>query len=156
MRAYQYAKLQEETQEIRLLVLQPGKFTDDICFTILHRPLVPPLKDETPSKRLSVEELRKTLPERSTADETLNGRYLFIHDLLRSSWSHVNPKFDRELYELPEPQQPTLEPNYEALSYTWGSMKNPVAARVLSAGNSGESYETFQIGQNLACVLRQL
>ena len=156
MRAYQYHKLQVETQEIRLLVLQPGKFADDICFTILHRPLVPPLKDETPAKQLSVEELRKTLPEGWTVDETLDGRYLFIHDSLRSSWSHVDPNFDRELYELPEPQRPTLEPNYEALSYTWGSVKNPVAARVLSTGKSGEAYETFQIGQNLACALRHL
>ena len=157
MHTYHHTKLQAEAQEIRLLVLQPGSFEEDINFCIEHKSLTPLPNDPARSRRLTVEELQKTLPANWIVKECLNRKYLFgCESPPHTSWTHPVPGFDRELYEPSASQQDQFEPNYEALSYTWGSVDRPIAARVLSRQHSAEAFESLLIGQNLACALRHL
>ncbi|PVH69947.1 HET-domain-containing protein [Cadophora sp. DSE1049] len=154
MAPYTYTRLKHEDEEIRLIRLIPGQWEDDISFSILHTPLIPP-KQETNSKRLSLEELQKTLPGDLVVRETLDGRYLFVSPGVNdtpNSWDHPDPGFDRALYELqPEQAFSEYEPKYEALSYAWGDTTKLVRVNVLA-----ESPLTLGIGENLAAALRYL
>lgn len=58
MDAYKYSPLNEH--EIRLIKLLPGEVDDEIRFNIVHTPLLHPPADP-PSRRLSKQELQKTL-----------------------------------------------------------------------------------------------
>jgi hypothetical protein len=154
MARYTYTNLDHANEEIRLLKLMPGQWDEEIACSIFHTPLIAP-KHKTEAKRLPLEDLRKTLPERWHAGETLGGRYLFFQlgrNVLSSSWDHPVPRFDRALYELqPKKASPAYEPEYEALSYTWGPTTEPVVLHVL-----GQTTTTLGIGVNLAIALKNL
>ncbi|MCJ1432890.1 hypothetical protein MMC27_002248 [Xylographa pallens] len=159
MRDYVYRKLDSEKEEIRLMDLHPGRPDDPIAFTIYHVPLVPPSPSLEPvsSTRLRVVELQKTLSQDWDVKETVDGRYLFSyvgeHDI-PNSWSHPVPGFERALYESSHGQGESLyEPVYEALSYTWGTVKGQRTANV--TGEDGRLSQ-MRIGPNLDCALRYL
>jgi hypothetical protein len=158
MEFYQYEKLSLTTQEIRLLQLLPGDFDDEIRFTIYNVPMVKP-KLNTRSKRISLEKLQETVPRGWTAMETLQGRYVFLRDDTNSehtSWKHPSNSFDHSLYESFNPDlYPDYEPNYDALSYTWGSPDTPQVALV-GSGSFESSTRIMKIGANLALALRYL
>jgi hypothetical protein len=151
MATYKYIKLNQKNDDIRHIRLLPGHWEDEILFDIFHTPLLPP-KYEVRPKRLSLEELQEGLPDGVSVKETLDGRYLFIHNGPYNSWDHPNPGFDRTLYEL-KPQKTLSEykPIYEALSYTWGPMTKPVVLHVL-----GQVPTRLGIGINLATALKHL
>ncbi|KAK4450969.1 HET-domain-containing protein [Podospora aff. communis PSN243] len=165
MSTYVYTKLNQDLHEIRLIELSPGRWDDDICLTIFHAPLPPPLP-EPESKILTVQELQKTLPEGCTVSETLDGRYLFIWPGAKS-WDHPDPNFDRSLYERtgrgaePLDRHPGV-PEYHALSYTWGSAGNEVAAYVVGDKSTEpevtamKNMSVILIRANLAIALRYL
>ena len=157
MPAYTFTKLDTEREEIRLLRLQPGHINDQLTFSIFHAPLIPS-KPAKQSKRSSIEKLQTTLPRDWTVKETLDGRYLFVYmggADTPNSWSHPDPEYNRGLYELRQYEPlPEKELNYEALSYTWGSSKDQVTAKVTDPSHLGNT--TIQIGLNLACALRYL
>ena len=159
LRDYVYRKLDLEKKEIRLMDLQPGRSDDPIAFMIYHVPLVPPSPSSEPSSstRLPLVELQKTLPWDWDMNETVGGRYLFTyvgeHDI-PNSWSHPDPAFERALYEPSHGQNgPLYEPVYEALSYTWGTVKSQRTANVI--GEDGRVTQ-MRIGPNLDCALRYL
>lgn len=161
MTSYTYTPLDTEKSEIRLIQLVPGKAEDPIAFSITHASLIRP--DEPPKdSRLPLEELQKTLPDGWFAKETLDGRYFFMcigHTNTPNSWNHPDPLFDRSLYEVPKlVSRESYKPEYEALSYTWGSSNSPVIAIVQTEGDHSISTQTHKmfIGQNLACALRSL
>ena len=156
MAQYKYTKLDRTVGKIRLMKLLPGKFDDEIAFGIFHATLHPAQK--TQSKRLSLQVLQKTLPDPQNqfVGEVLDGRYIFIHWGARgipNSFDHPIPTFDRELYVAP----PTLQhqPEFDALSYTWGNPKDPITARVVPQTPSKPDC-AIEIGQNLARALRYL
>ena len=159
MPSYQYKELRRDTQEFRLINLLPGEFGDQLCFNIFHKPLTTPLKALTKPKRWPLDELQKTLCEGWSIHETLDSRYLFVRwdtDGMISSWSHPEADFDRGRYELQEDPEPVSGPEYEALSYTWGAVKDSFTAHIVDSHASGQNISTFQIGSNLNCALRHL
>ncbi|KAK2763903.1 hypothetical protein FQN54_009522 [Arachnomyces sp. PD_36] len=154
MANFKYTQLNTKAQEIRLVTLKAGHPGDDIFLGISHTPLIPP--KPTASKRLSLSELEKTLPQGWFVTQTLTGRYLFICDTdlsVPTSWDHPDPTVDRSLYseELPE-----FSPIYEALSYTWGDMNNPVTVYVQDGSSHAARDSVLKISQNLACALQHL
>ncbi|CZR66363.1 uncharacterized protein PAC_16264 [Phialocephala subalpina] len=122
MPRYQYSRLQVETQEIRLVTLLAGKFSDAIRYSISHKANPDPALEFT-------------------------------------SWEHPSPSFDpciindednRDIIE--------VQPQFEALSYTWGSPKNPEISyvEVIDEKQHSTTLYTLEIGQNLALALRHL
>jgi Heterokaryon incompatibility protein (HET) len=154
MATYQYSKLVDEAKDIRLITLLPGQVDDEIKVTITHTPLIKP--PERPTQRLSLEQVRETLPPGWSVYETTEGRYLFLdHETYQTSWAHPIPHIDRSSYELPpEDACPKYDPKYEALSYTWGTADSPETAYVTES--PGAESSTLQIQQNLASALRHL
>ncbi|KAF7885369.1 uncharacterized protein EAF01_011434 [Botrytis porri] len=62
MAPYNYTQLGRENEEIRLLYLTPVARDDDISIRIFHVPLVIPPTETGEIKRLSLEQLQRTLP----------------------------------------------------------------------------------------------
>ncbi|TGO40538.1 hypothetical protein BHYA_0035g00120 [Botrytis hyacinthi] len=153
MAPYRYTELGRENDEIRILSLMPGARDDNISMRILHVPLVIPQRETGETKRLSLEQLQRTLPGDMYAMKTIDGRYIFKYrNGNPNTWDHPDPNLDRDLYDLPEHGSfPESNPKYEALSYVWGSTENRITAHVL-----GETLSTIQIGASLAVALRQL
>lgn len=150
---YTYTSLRRENEEIRLLELMPGRRSDEISLRIFHTPLKIPSTQNVELKRLSLEQIQRTLPEDMYVIGNIDGRYIFKHrDGSPNSWDHPDPNFDRTLYDLPKRAVfSENKPKYEALSYTWGSTDKPVTAYVL-----GQTTTTMKIGASLATALRQL
>ncbi|KAF7917095.1 hypothetical protein BELL_0537g00070 [Botrytis elliptica] len=153
MAPYKYTQLERGNDEIRLLSLMPGAQDDSISMHIFHVPLAIPPRETSEIKRLSLKELQRILPDDMYAMKTIDGRYIFKYrNGNQNSWDHPDPNLDRALYDLPKHGSfPENKPEYEALSYIWGSAENPITAHVL-----GESLATIQIGASLAVALRQL
>ncbi|SPO04617.1 related to heterokaryon incompatibility protein [Cephalotrichum gorgonifer] len=152
MAPYQYSPLLDPSADIRLLTLLPGKPDDDICLTISHEPLRRP-GTEPLNQRMTLDDVRKTLPSNWDVDETLDGRYLFEQSDT-TFWTHPDPDVPPSSYQLPpEVSHPGFQPQYEALSYTWGTSDDPETA-FIQASDDNTSHSTLQITQNLAAALR--
>jgi hypothetical protein len=160
----QYVKLDEKSAEIRLITLSPGTFSDIIRCTIWHTSLKKPPSSQR--QRLSLDQLRKTLPPGRDADETEQDQYrfLFTEDQTQNtSWTHPDPNCDPALWQpLPELPPADFQPTFEALSYTWGPGENPEMALMeyicpdsQFCPNHGKPM-TLPIRQNLAAALRHL
>ncbi|KAF2501347.1 HET-domain-containing protein [Lophium mytilinum] len=149
---YQYAPLDRETEEIRLIKLLPGRFEDPIRFELCHAPLVVP--KERPVERMSLREVRETLPPGWGVSETVEGDYIF-GSRGQNFWEHPVPNIERSRYARP-PEMPYTEyqPRYEALSYTWGSAENPENAYVVAAVSQAVSL--LPVTRNLSVALRYL
>ncbi|KAF4342400.1 heterokaryon incompatibility [Fusarium beomiforme] len=117
------------------------------------------------SRRLCRKQLQQTIPTEWKVVETLEGRFVFIHELDEilsqdsnegggnvQTWVHPDPTIDAALYE-PPPLNPA-QPAFEALSYVWGRQKSPVKAIV--EGTTGESLGSIKLGKNLATALAHL
>lgn len=173
MAPYTYKKLDRSRDEIRLMRLLPGEFDDKIECTIFHSPLPP--APSTQSSRMSLEKIRKTLPDPQSlamgvtpedlgdgkkipdpeiwgVGETLGGRYIFFHtgtvdSTVPNTFEHPVRGFDRSSYI--QPPSAKYEPDFEALSYVWGSPFDLATAHT-------EPRFTLPIGRNLALTLRHL
>jgi len=73
---YEWHPLAED--DIRVITLLQGRFDDDIRIQIEHTQL--PVPVDPASARRPIEELRKTLPPGWSAEETLDGRYIFFRE----------------------------------------------------------------------------
>ena len=160
MPCYRYTQLSTEAQDIRLLKLLPGRFEEPVRLSLFHTPFVPP--NEPLQQRLSTNVLDDTLPPGWRVFETLEGRYVFNREETgETSWSHPDPSFGTAPYSDPikEDVNKGFQPKYEALSYTWGSMKELQTAYIdTSVGHSspGDLFATISISQNLDLALRHL
>jgi len=156
--AYQYSKLLNEAEDVRLLTLLPGSFDDVIRITISHIRLTKPaLLPTSVQQQPSLEELQRTLPPFWKVYETLEGQYLYeqVEDDY-TTWTHPDPEVPLPAYMPWQRETSSASPHqYEALSYTWGSFDRPVTIRVESNLNGG-SWLTLQIQRNLAEALRHL
>jgi len=159
--AFKYLPLRDEQQEIRLLSLEPGRECDPLVLEIRHASLQTPSTKARP--RPTVGELQETLPKGWTVCETdgPSRQFLFEHeDTDTTSWTHPDPSFSPESYaprdELPPPQ---FEPNYEALSYAWGSTEDAretVSIRYATLAPVAAGFSSITLGNNLATALRHL
>ena len=160
---YHYKPLDSSNGEIRLVTLLPGEFDDDLHACLDSVVLRPSGLEKPAYDRMSLEDLRQTLPADWNVHETLEGRYIFdIFDLDSTSWDHPDPGFDRARYELPLPgPRSNGGPAYEALSYVWGSS---VACETIYTCDPADSRSMIShlgsrklaIGHNLAEALRHL
>jgi hypothetical protein len=156
MKPYQYFRLHPDKQEIRLLTLFPGHIDDELRISLVTANLRKAV-EKVESKQMSPGELEGTLPSGWRVWKTFEGRYLFEErETEQSSWTHPNTSFDQALYESPGEHELQLEPQYEALSYTWGSSAHSETVYVGPNGAAGKFDGTMQIWQNLACALKYL
>lgn len=174
---YSYTPLNNANDEIRVLTLLPGDFNDSLRITIEHVPLKAP---EAPkSQRISKKDLQATLSSRWIVAENVEGRYFFVRnegapglgfdpqtdnsEYYFTTWTHPNPNFDHSSYATSvEYPGPDFQPQYEALSYVWGSEETPETAQVQDLQSISTVSVTFNvwkslpIGANLAEALRHL
>ncbi|KAJ4019471.1 hypothetical protein NW766_003198 [Fusarium irregulare] len=161
MSTFQYQRLHEGLNEIRVVTIWPGRFDDPIKIDISHHSFVPSSVDNN-SPLISIEEIKKTIPEESPWDvfTTLEGRTIFVNnDTDETSWSHPDPLVDRSLYDREYVSENNkAQPVYEALSYTWGTEIASSLVKVEAIGDrTGSSYQgSLRIGKNLDEALRYL
>ncbi|KAF2491615.1 HET-domain-containing protein [Lophium mytilinum] len=157
MARYQYTRLLTGTEEIRVLKLLPGSFHDAIRMELsLVRLVVPELH---PVQRMSLKEIRSTLPSTWQAVETVEGDYIFYNsEDDHTYWRHPDAAVDSSRYARPpEAPGPGFQPQYEALSYSWDLTESPEDAYVEPAdAASSKNDNTIPITQNLASALRHL
>jgi Heterokaryon incompatibility protein (HET) len=151
MNEYQYVPLGEAQKEIRLISLLPGTFNDEIRISIRHVLLVAP----TDAPELAAEPgFEPSYPW--TIDRTSDGKVLYLNKgTSETSWTDPTRPSIAEPPSEPKVQA-SLEPHYEALSYTWGTMDDPKPAYVQQSQSSKELATTIKIGQNLATAFRRL
>ena len=103
MASYQYSKLADATTNIRILTLHPGVFEDDLRASVSHVSL---LEMEPPKQRMSLEELRSTLPPKWRVYETVDTRYIFEHpESETTTWAHPDGSVSAATYELRAPSE---------------------------------------------------
>ena len=151
-----YAELDNGLNQIRLIVLHPGDADGEIQLTLQTVSLIIP--EIVPRKRLTTSELQKTLPSGWVVEETAQYRYRYIFEDAdeNTSWTHPNPRCDPSAWQDLEELPPLgFEPEFEALSYNWGSQQDPATAQLVSAcGDNGK--RTISITGNLSAALRAL
>ncbi|KAH7310612.1 heterokaryon incompatibility protein-domain-containing protein [Stachybotrys elegans] len=162
MASYVYTQLQATPGDLRLVLLQPGGYHDDLRCNILHYPLLEPkilFKDE----RLPVKDVQKSLPDGWTVEQTLDGRYLFMsprHSGIPNSWKHPDAGYDPKSYELPVyAVSDSFEwhvPPYDALSYSWGTAGDEEYIHITDSADTQNPPAWLKIRQNLAAALRHL
>ncbi|KAK7219774.1 hypothetical protein V2G26_007777 [Clonostachys chloroleuca] len=151
MSLYEYSTLADD--DIRILTLLPGQPESGIKIIIHHASLRATREESRQHRPLN--DLQKSLPSGWVAEETAEDRCLFWNENLHtSSWAHPNGSVTRSLHGSPA-NDITCFPQYEALSYTWGSTSNPQTVQVLSQGGLCE-IRTLHIGENLASAFRHL
>ncbi|KAL7627071.1 hypothetical protein AAE478_003847 [Parahypoxylon ruwenzoriense] len=159
MSIYQYSALANPNVDIRLVKLLPGRFHDDLRIALYHVPLIrPPAPSRVRLGQAMLKELQQTLPAGWAAWENLEGKYFFEDDGGEiTTWIHPDPNVPRSSYEAP-PAEPVAGalPEYEALSYTWGTMDNPQIVRLQADEHSSVDHSILEIQQNLATALRHL
>lgn len=150
MSTYQYQPLQEDPHEIRLVSLLPGAVGDPIRISIRHSILT---TSSVRGKTDNMNGQKSVVPYPWTAQETSDGDRLYLNMVTNeTSWTH--PSTD---IVLPAIMEPDFQPQYEALSYTWGTGDDPETIQVVSLGpDQVEKYATLKIYQNLASAFRHL
>lgn len=150
MPTYQYQPLRDPN-EIRLVSLLPGTFDDPIRISIYHSILVPATAQGKPHKQIGQNSIP---PYPWNAEVTSDGETLYLNKFTNeTSWNHPSG----EAVVSATTQHNNIQPQYEALSYTWGTNRDPETAHVVSLeSDQVESFATLDIYQNLASALRHL
>lgn len=125
MSKYIYKPLNAKRQEIRLLKLHPGTYSEPIRVSIVTQSFIIPRPPLISADR--IERIQSGFPYGWYAYETLEGRVLFWNSVERStSWDHPNPEYENKPHEYY-----VGYPFFEALSYTWGSSLDQRAIEIL-------------------------
>ncbi|KAK7955667.1 HET-domain-containing protein [Apiospora aurea] len=154
---YEYRPLDQSKNEIRLVTIHPGKHDDPIEITLNHVSLNPPPPRLLPNM-LGLTDLQATLPPGWSVHETFRGQVLFKGPDESTTWAHPDPRIDPATYDVTLISVQHIEdtPDYEALSYVWGSMSRP--ATVVVCGDSISRNDTklsiLHIGESLDEALR--
>jgi len=150
---FEYTPLSPD-RDIRLVTLLAGNSADDICIKISHAPFLEPgVVGKEPSPRITLKGLQETLPDGWMVRETIGGRYLFIStiNLNATTWTHPDPGMDPQKYTgYPKDQLDGYNPQFEALSYSWG--KDAAIHRIYVKNEdspSKSSIGTFKYAQAL-------
>jgi hypothetical protein len=162
MAEYEYKPLDLQRKEIRLLILLPSSHGDPIRTRII--PALLPDETVPQPTRVSIDEIRASLPHGWNAFETLGGRVLFQtpDKPLSTTWDHPDPTFPRQKYcgplaKSPQQHNPAPSIQWEALSYQWGDDLDTETAEVEEplAQDLGKRSHV-RIRKNLADALRHL
>lgn len=157
MAAYSYRRLHGSLKEIRLVHLLPAAVHQDpIKIRIVHAPFHPPLGAPPKPKRIQVDSLRTSLAPPWTIEETDNGDFIFFNVMTGAS-----QLIDTGVSETSSDSASDFEPQYEALSYTWGSDNASELAQVeldepKQQDGGIQGHATLPIRPNLASALRHL
>lgn len=128
MKQYQYSPLDGE--EIRLVHILPGQFDDPIRIAIVHArlPPAPAAGANSQGRRLLLRGIRDALPRGWRAYETVDGRVIYRNRHSKNTrWIHPDPNFrdTNASTSVPTDDDNGIlghgPPDYEALSYVWGS-----------------------------------
>ncbi|KAM7217151.1 Heterokaryon incompatibility protein (HET) domain containing protein [Rhypophila decipiens] len=114
---YSYQPLQQG--HFRFIELLPGLQDGPVRTRIFHSPIF--ASQVAPKPRMSLAEVRTTLPPGWNVEQAMDSRYIFIFETdsdTTTSWLHPDPNFDLSFYF--PPLVPKHRPKYEALSYAWG------------------------------------
>ena len=121
LQPFEYAPLKDPNRDIRLVILLPGVYDDDVRLQITHAALQPRARTSTDTGRMTLDDLRRTLPRDWYVDETNEGRYIFVSlapdGNLRTSWTHPTKHFDPSKYEMYPVADAICDLDFEALSY---------------------------------------
>lgn len=156
---YGYQNLDKSKNEIRLVTIFPGDHDDPLEIALNHVSL-DPLPPQPPPKTLNLEKLRETLPPGWNVYQTFEGRILFEEPDKITTWVHPNPHVSATACDI------TLNPlhdtknsaDYEALSYTWGSLGLSETLVVYSglASHTNLQPSILRVRPNLSEALRYL
>ncbi|RYP77329.1 hypothetical protein DL770_007096 [Monosporascus sp. CRB-9-2] len=115
-----------------------------------------PAPSQASSQRLALDKIRDSLPGGWDVVETLEKRVLFHSPFpLRTSWEQPVPSFPRAYYkERRSSSQKSPGPQYEALSYVWGTESE--AESVVVENDALNGFSRISIRRNLADALRRL
>ncbi|KAM7206030.1 Heterokaryon incompatibility protein (HET) domain containing protein [Rhypophila sp. PSN 637] len=163
LQAYQYRPLNNPRRDVRLLRLLPGNPDEPIRMSIFHITLGnEPKPKQQQQARMTLSELRAKLPEDWWADETLDGCYVFVHQRddqdrsWASQWQCPIKDIQENEYCLSDDDTSCFEPQYEALSYTWGQPGGDAFVIVEEDAGEGVSYTKLPVWNNLMVALRHL
>ncbi|TLD28814.1 hypothetical protein PspLS_03749 [Pyricularia sp. CBS 133598] len=167
---YRYEPLDASKGEIRLAILLPGHLSDPL---VLQLPTVqlrePLLQEPWDANNIPKSLIQPALPTNCFVKKTLSNRLLFFQPAAESygppwdpdwkgtaSWKHPVSQSDSILPPTQFSREPG-DPQYEALSYVWGSSTDKEVAFVQTS-DSGQEVELAQvlITVNLAGALRVL
>ncbi|KAK4164665.1 heterokaryon incompatibility protein-domain-containing protein [Cladorrhinum sp. PSN259] len=172
---YQYIPLQDPAKDIRIIKLHPGHGEVPLKLEIIHTALLRNSGEAIGTSHSEIATIRTTLPDGWGVEQTVDGRLIYIHSFrhegVRSrvtSWVHpVNP----DLYPS-SPEDSNLgsfgksnsadNPDYEALSYTWGERSEQEMVLVQNTNPAEMTvdqtwhWQHFEISKRLAEALRHL
>lgn len=153
---YEYQPLDESKLEIRLVTILPGDYDDPLEIT-LHHVSLDPILPQAPSSVLSLEQLRATLPPGWNAYQTIEERILFEGPDKTTTWVHPDPNISPTA-DLHQPHDTGDVVEYEALSYTWGSLNRSAAIAVYGGLTSTAKPKPslLRVGANLSEALQYL
>jgi len=154
-RPYKYIGLVDESHDIRLVTILPGRHDEPIYVRINHVHLSD-VPDDVPIEiNRDLERIRATLPQDWDVSDTWGGRLIYFNQgLEKSSWQHPNtPDFDNETPRYGRNGGDSGVPPFEALSYTWGS---PASRKSILIEEPGGTHSRLSVTKNLATALAHL
>ncbi|KAF4996974.1 hypothetical protein FGRMN_4192 [Fusarium graminum] len=154
MASYTYESLPDPSQDLRLVHLLPGSNGSPIRLRL--EPVSFPSPQPCPKLNTTTppSDRNGPLPKPWIKYENLEGRMIYFNDEThKTSWRHPNTL--TRLREVSTSVEPEISiPQYEALSYTWGSPDNPGSAIIQDRPDLPESLLSIQ--RNLAEALATL
>ncbi|KAK0631415.1 heterokaryon incompatibility protein-domain-containing protein [Immersiella caudata] len=157
---YQYRPLTNPARDIRLLRLFPGARGEPIRISIFHATLDDEPKPKRPRTQLTLPELKAKVPPGWRVWETIEGRFIFVdrdpdgHS--RTRWECPIEGMDPSLYLASDDDIPSFEPEYEALSYTWGASGDGGKIIVQEGTPERPLLRRLSLQDNLMCALQYL
>ncbi|KAH8777850.1 heterokaryon incompatibility protein [Diaporthe sp. PMI_573] len=150
LQPYKYRPLKDAERDIRIIEVLPGQFDDSLRVKIHHASLTEPRGVVDP--RMTIHQLKATLPKGWELYHTPEGRYLFWNaEDGTTTWEHPDPRVDKATYALPTSCE-KLDSHYEAVSYVWGSDQKPHHLTV----EDGEGCSQIAVTDSLMTALRHL
>ncbi|KAI0453613.1 heterokaryon incompatibility protein-domain-containing protein [Xylaria acuta] len=157
---YSYSPLEKPLKDIRLAIILPGRYSDDIRIRIDHIAL--DTATCYPSRKLHLADIKKSLSSGWDVCETVNGRCLFwraTENGLETTWTHPTPNIEPAFREQDtKAYRPSTGPPFDALSYVWGDRKGShnKKAIVECFENDQTTWKLLEIGERLSLALRDV
>lgn len=157
-----YIYIPLSASNIRIFELQPGSREDPIRINILYEDL-PPHQQKDKDSGFELSNIQQTLPEGCRVFRTPEGKFFYAtygsdeEDMAVLSYRHpvsgdhgCGEEVDVDASE----DENVMGPQFEALSYVWGSMDETKGIAVTDG--DVDAPERLQIGKNLHTALKEL
>lgn len=161
MVSYQYRPLSPKDEEIRVIQLHEGKHGDQVRISILHMAFCPSTYTESRhAPTAGTAASTNSMPDSWIMSRTLEGRIIYYRESvdgkLHTSWVRPDVADNLESVESAHSLQ-TERVAFEAVSYTWGTVKTPIEIQVIAADDVPlQPPQTMKVGPNLFTMLRYL